>query len=268
MKVAAVAALVAVAGCSGGSGSSGERPIAALAPAPASVYVGQVVTLSAADSFDPDYPDPAFPHGIAEFEWTLTRPDGSLAAMVYGTGGSAAFDTDVPGDYVAELVVVDLDGLSSTPASVNVSVLAVPGSGVGSAFFVTWDGATDLDLHFVNVTDGGDFGDPIYDCHPGNATPDWGVAGSGNDPAHAGDTPNIERVDFPAPLNFEFRIYVHHVSGDPASPAVYAASSGLVRHHADFDGLTNGLVWSAGTVTYPAGSEPMLVPEATTFPAP
>lgn len=107
----------------------------AVATGPSTVRVGQTMTFNGNDSFDPN-------GDRITFQWTLvSRPNGS-AATLSGSATAPVLNTpvvslvaDVPGVYVASLVVTDLPGLPSTAAvvSTNATANAAPIANPGPA---------------------------------------------------------------------------------------------------------------------------------------
>ena len=87
------------------------------------------------------------------FEWTLIgKPDGSAATLVNANTMRPQFVADVPGEYVASLIVADSDGLMSDPDTVVVSSLnttPVADAGADQGVFVgqpvTLDGSASYD---------------------------------------------------------------------------------------------------------------------------
>jgi hypothetical protein len=93
-----------------------ERPTANAGP-DQQLHVGQTVTLDGSASSD-DNTDT----DNLQFAWTLTsKPDGSLATLTAADSAHPSFIADLPGEYVAGLVVTDADGLASDMDTVIVS---------------------------------------------------------------------------------------------------------------------------------------------------
>jgi hypothetical protein len=79
-------------------------------------FVGDLVTLSGSVSNDPDF-DPI------TFAWTLiTQPAGSTAALSDANTATPTFVPDLPGSYVAELLVSD-PFVASAPDQVTIAVI-------------------------------------------------------------------------------------------------------------------------------------------------
>lgn len=94
--------------------SNGAQPVSVPTTATPSIPVGSVVTLSGSSSYDPN----SLP--ITAYMWTLSVPDGSAAVL---RGANTAFPTfmpDMPGTYVAQLIVKD-QFASSIPATVSIA---------------------------------------------------------------------------------------------------------------------------------------------------
>jgi hypothetical protein len=112
------------------------------------LHVGQTVELDGSASSDDDT-DTA----NLQFAWTLTsKPEGSLATLTAPDSMHPSFVADLPGEYVAGLVVTDADGLASDMDTVvissnNTAPVADAGSaqGVVVGQTVTLDGSASHD---------------------------------------------------------------------------------------------------------------------------
>ena len=124
-----------------------ERPTANAGP-DQQLHVGQTVELDGSASSD-DNTDTA----NLQFAWTLTsNPDGSLATLTSPGSMHPSFVADLPGEYVAGLVVTDADGLASDVDTViissnNTAPVADAGSAQGGVVgqTVTLDGSASHD---------------------------------------------------------------------------------------------------------------------------
>ncbi len=111
---------------------------------------------------------------LVEFQWSLVaRPDGSAASLdeTVGVANRYNFTPDLAGEYTAQLVVVNEDGVSSAPCTTTID--AVPDQNLWVEMFWTHPG-DDMDLHLLRP--GGVLGedsDCFYDnCVSGGL--DWG----------------------------------------------------------------------------------------------
>jgi hypothetical protein len=124
-----------------------ERPTANAGP-DQQLHVGQTVALDGSASSD-DNTDTA----NLQFAWTLTsKPDGSQATLTAPDSIHPSFIADLPGEYVAGLIVTDADGLASDVDTViissnNTAPVADAGSaqGVFVGQIVTLDGSASHD---------------------------------------------------------------------------------------------------------------------------
>lgn len=120
-------------------------------------------------SYDPD-------GIITAWQWNLiSTPSGATATMPAGGANRRGFTPDVAGDYMAQLVVTDNDGLFSDPC--DVTLTATAGEGLWVETFWTHSG-DDMDLHLLR---GAGAIESRSDCYYGNCVGvglDWGVAGN------------------------------------------------------------------------------------------
>ena len=99
--------------------STNDVPPVADAGPNQTVTVGTLVTLNGTGSTDSDG------HPLT-FSWSLlTKPAGSIAALVSPNSAQPTFQADLPGDYVVQLMVND-GFLNSAPANVTISTNDVP----------------------------------------------------------------------------------------------------------------------------------------------
>ncbi len=115
------------------------------------VKVGATVQLDGSASSDPD-------GNPLSYQWTLQKPAGSNASLIGPGSAKPGFVVDVPGDYVATLVVND-GQVDSSPDTVIVSTENVPpvadaGSGqtVKLGDTVTLDGSNSTDADGDSIT--------------------------------------------------------------------------------------------------------------------
>ncbi len=183
-------------------------PIADAGPDQDQVTVGVAITLDGNASSDPDL-DPL------TYNWTLVSvPAGSTAALAGATTADPTFTPNVPGTYVAELIVND--GTSnSAPDSVIVTTNAAPIADAGPAQSVDT-------LVLVTLDSSGSYdpdGDPF--------TYLWSLAAP---------TGSLATLDFPASANPSF---TPDVGGE------YSAT--LVINDGELDSAPASVAISAGT---------------------
>jgi hypothetical protein len=100
-----------LAACDSG-GSINEPPKATVVTSISEPVVGDTVELNASSSSDPDGDE-------LTFSWTLQTPSGSNASLPEKTEARVSFVPDTTGNFTAEVVVSDGDGLDTDEASVN-----------------------------------------------------------------------------------------------------------------------------------------------------
>jgi hypothetical protein len=79
--------------------TANSRPVA-IPQAPQQVMQGDTVTLDGSQSYDPD-------GDSITYQWSLSKPNASTAALSDATAMNSVFVADVPGTYSATLVVND-----------------------------------------------------------------------------------------------------------------------------------------------------------------
>ena len=155
----ATGALLALAGCGGGGGSSATPTTTNTAPVAnagntQSLMAGATITLDGSNSTDAD-------HDTLTYHWTLTsKPTGSSAALSSSTMINPTFTADLPGTYIASLVVNDgkIDSnaatVSITAAQSNAAPVANAGStqNVVAGTNITLDGSTSSDANGDPIT--------------------------------------------------------------------------------------------------------------------
>lgn len=122
-----------------------------------SVRVGDTVTLDGSASFDDNTPS-----NLLQYSWNFSSlPDGSGAILTGSDTAIPSFVVDLPGNYVAELIVTDEAGLESLPDDVVISSdnLAPTASAgldqlviVGSTAFLDGSGSSDPEGDFLTYS--------------------------------------------------------------------------------------------------------------------
>ncbi len=109
--------------------AAASEPPTADAGADQTIHAGQTVTLDGGASSDDNTPT-----GDLNFSWTLSEmPAGSAAVLTDSDTISPQFVADLPGEYVASLIVTDEDGQTSAPDTVVISSLnAAPVADAGA----------------------------------------------------------------------------------------------------------------------------------------
>jgi hypothetical protein len=162
-----------------------------------SVLGGMAVALDGTGSFDPDG-DPM------TFFWALTSvPAGSTAALDAPASTGPTFTADLPGDYLAQLIVNDGD-LESAPDTVLVTALAPPTLSIGDVTVNEGDAGTTAAVFTVTRS-----GTALWDASVDYATTP-GTALSGFDFLSASGTLTIPSGETSATITVD-------VVGDTAS---------------------------------------------------
>lgn len=196
-------------GDSGDTAPPASQPVAVCSADPVEVQaIHETADWIGINSYDTD-------GTIVRYEWTLiSSPAGATATMPAGAANRYRFAPDVAGEYVAELVVTDDDGLISEPCSATLNATA--GDGLWIEMFWTHSG-DDMDLHLLD--DGGSL-TTMSDCYYGNCTfgiLDWGARGvTADDPIlDLDDIPGVgpENINIESPARGTYTIYVHDYPG-------------------------------------------------------
>ncbi|MCA9550735.1 MAG: choice-of-anchor D domain-containing protein [Myxococcales bacterium] len=234
-----------------------------------SAGVGRLLGLDGRDSADPE-------GGELEFSWRIEEePADAHPTLLFGTEDivqrkRATGEVEVPrvGRYVLRLVAKDDRGLESfdTPES-RVAILPKD-----LEIYLTWDLATDVDLHLVRPGGVvGDYGSGSVgtstgsDCSTFNRSPAWGAVGQ------RADDPNLERdvvsargpevisLDFPE--DGVYTAYAHYCDSRHVNTNVHAWLEVYVRGEAvqrvpimDGARVLPGELWEAALISWDAAT--------------
>ncbi|MFT5685758.1 MAG: hypothetical protein ACI8RZ_006712 [Myxococcota bacterium] len=178
---------------------------------------------------------------LTEYHWTLVdRPEGSVVSLgeSQGSANRYNFTPDLAGEYTAQLVVINEDGVTSEPCTTTID--AVPDQNFWIEMFWTHPD-DDMDLHLLSPGgERGSDGDCFYDnCVNGEL--DWGELGNSIDDPSL-DIDDIhgtgpENINIPIPEDGTFTILVHDYQF--STPNYYGANSVTVNVY-----LGGQLAWS------------------------
>jgi hypothetical protein len=192
-----------------------DRPIAVCSVSPDKVRpISGSATWDGTESYDPNGLD------IIDYDWTLVAlPSGSTVSMPPGESIRAPFVPDLAGNYVAELIVTNEDGVESDPCGTTLQ--AEPSEALWVEMF--WESSgDDMDLHLL--APGGTLRTES-DCYFANCTwspLDWGVSGSGQDDPilDLDDIPGTgpENINIEEPEDATYTVVVHDYPGSSFTP--------------------------------------------------
>ncbi len=232
----------------GNGGGDFEYPVAEI-DCPGTSAPPIWVDLDGSGSFDPAGFEPL------TYEWTLvSQPDGSQEDLTNLVSDSTALFTDVAGLYVVELVVTNDLGTISAPERCEID--AIPEDELHVE--LSWDTpAADLDLHLARG--GADIFEPGDDANFCNSSPNWGDAGTDDDPRldlddQGGFGP--ENINILAPADDEYTVRVHYWEehGDDVVVATVKVFTYGVEVYSGQRSMTRNEVWDVGIVDWPTGS--------------
>ena len=203
-----------------------------------SAGLGRVFRLDGLSAFDPEGGP------LTSFEWTLVRrPDTSRAAVFFANDDRARrratgeLQVDRLGQYVLRLTVRDERGLSSAPGPESTVVIRPKDLDIR----LSWDIATDVDLHFVRP--GGELRDygtgrigtsTGSDCSTFNRGPDWGILGDPRDDPRldkddvSGRGPEVVSMDEPE-IGRPYTVYAHYCDSSDIGVAVQVSTEIRIR---------------------------------------
>jgi hypothetical protein len=251
------------------TGDPSRYPIAVIAPVGSPVAPLSTVVLDASDSTTPS-------GSVHTYAWTLTKPDTSTAALEPPGGVSPSLHLDLPGTYGIELVVAEDSGRSSAPATASVTatptevlwvqvVWSTPGdpdptdeTGADLAVHLRHPSAVGIDIDGDTAADG--WFDAVYDCNQDNPTPDWGAAGTANDPAilledSDGAGPEVLGHGVPGDGSHRLGVYYRDDAGfGTSSVTVRAWVDGNLVFEVDNVALEPLDFWRVADIVWPSGA--------------
>jgi len=184
-----------------------DKPVAVCTVTPDKVRpLTGSATWDGSESYDPNGLE------LIDHDWTLVAlPSGSTSTMPSGDSIRSPFVADMAGNYVAELVVVNEDGVESEPCTTTLQ--AEPSEALWVEMF--WESAgDDMDLHLL--APGGTLESSTTDCYYATcaySSLDWGSPGDpSDDPAlDLDDIPGTgpENINIESPEDDIYTVIVH-----------------------------------------------------------
>ena len=187
----------------GNGGADYDYPVATFNCPTATVDPPTFVDFDAIGSTDPEGHEPL------TYAWSIAdQPAGSQAYLTSVSGEQTSLWVDSAGDYAIELAVTN--AIDTVSAPVRCDLAAVPGEDLHVE--LAWDTSrADLDLHLARGD--AEIFDAPDDTTWCNETPDWGNAGTSDDPRldlddRSGFGP--ENIVIPSPINDDYTVRVHY----------------------------------------------------------
>jgi hypothetical protein len=218
------------------------------------------------------------------YQWMMTPPTGSMAALNSYTIATPSIELDLAGTYVGVLTVTNSDGET---ASCSQNIEAIPNENFRIEMF--WaQGGDDMDLHLLRPsgqwTGGGPRSDD--DCYfsncasgggisipglpiplPGLTSPDWGVSGVTEDNPNLDlddiSTTGPENINIIAPAqggayNGEYIVFVHDYPGSSYTPpnevTVNIYLNGSLAQTFTFDHVGEDQDYYVAKIDWPSGA--------------
>lgn len=189
------------------------------------------------------------------YTWWLSQvPNGSQASLTNLVSPNTSLFADIAGTYEVQLQVENQLGIRSAPDRCTID--AVPTDALHVE--LTWDTAhADLDLHLLQ--EGFDLFELPGDCAYCNATPDWGVAGTLDDPSldlddRGGYGPENINVESPADGRYYVKVHYYSEHGDDAVTARVRVYTYGALELERTKVMHRNEVWDVGQADFPAGT--------------
>ena len=232
----------------GNGGGDFDYPIAAI-NCPGSSAPPDTVLLDGLASTDPSGLLPL------QYLWLLLdKPDGSAGYITNTITDSTALYTDIAGQYTVQLQVFNTAGVLSAPDKCVVD--AIPDDDLHVE--LTWDTTgVDLDLHLLE-SPLAEMYDTPEDCTWCNKNPQWGGAGSDDDPQLDLDdqSDGPENINVRSPADGTYPVVVHYYNpiGGAATTATVKVYAYGVEVWSGSKVMTRDQQWNVGEVNWPDGT--------------
>lgn len=247
-----LAVAVLVSGCTGSKGGGAES-LSIEVDGNDQVVVGAWVHLLAYIPGE-GYQD------LQDVAWTWTiesAPTGSAIALQAANDSLIEVAPDLPGFYLFR-VEGHREGGGSGEATAIVQAYEF---GVGLVVRLEWNTpSNDVDLHLVNLTEGGVFRTAPFDCYYANGNPDWPPDGPSGDPQLDLDDVNgygPENIAVTETIPAVYRVYAHYFSDDALGATDATVEIGLLDAALYSDTQTlpqTGALWVVADVDTGLGS--------------
>jgi hypothetical protein len=233
-----------------GNGGAGLEYPEAVIDCPDGVFPPTVAVLDGSASTDPE--------GLAlTYAWRVVeRPDGASGDLDDRSAPAPSLEVDVAGDWEVQLQVTNELGVLSAPAACRFE--AVPENLLHIE--LVWDSAdADLDLHLAEQ--GYAMFESPGDCNWCNESPDWGSAGTSDDPLLQQDADlstgglGPENIVIPEPASGNYEVRVHYFQDGGAgttTATVRVWANGRLVEELEQD-LVHNQQWDAGYLRWPDG---------------
>jgi hypothetical protein len=231
----------------GNGGGDFEYPVPVI-DCPGTSAPPEFITLDGSDSYDPGGNEPL------QFIWLLTqKPTGSQGYITNLITDTTDLWSDIAGDYEVQLQVMNSQGVTSAPDRCLIQAIPLDELHVE----LTWDTTNvDLDLHLIES--GFELFETPGDCNFCNKNPQWGGAGSEDDPRldldDRSDGPENTNIEIPADGDYRVKVHYFDPVGGPATTATVTIWTYGVEVFRSQKILEWNEVWDVGQVNWPDGT--------------
>lgn len=249
-------------------------PTAKLKCEPEKVSVFQWATMDGGESVDSDGESK---EGL-KYLWSFSTTPGGISLDIVDDSNRAgtplngnpsnkisrtAFQSKIKGIYVVRLIVINEQGISSTPAECTIEAV----SDDDLAVKLLWNNKNaDIDLHLIKPE--GEFGNAQSDCYYWNcspqysgARPDWGVEGDTKDDPFLdidntdGIGPETVTVNKPENGTYKVTIHAYDTSKGPSTAVVKAYAHGVEEKSASLLMNKTDTCWDVFTIEVSDGDD-------------